>query len=738
MLDVSKGILAPLRELIAPYQYLADNFGTGGLGVVGLQSYIPNRVFVGVPAISGNVFCNGIGGIDDSVSIRGYDVSPLGQAYISASSPASRLQQYLDGFESQLDPTTTTIVGLVSYTTVGNYAATQNLTRYSDVYITAANTATNIYYNAQCIPTRLDKYADTHSIDIISDWIIPTGVTWYIGDSTGRTQVRTSGYDVMAYLTCNSVWGYDRDRAKTLYPLTMVMALSLDKILNGLTLGNGGAQVSYTALPPSGIYYNPYTTFTSTRVMQQVGTSIPIITIGSYSGRGKNIYLHNYTDDDDVNVGNTGLTHWQTPFGTTPVYEYRPPRNGGVNAVYYTAYPTFDDIVAIGQDWGIILTDDPEIAANYPIDLIPGAPDVPDGYDTNPTIPSIPSYPDNSNDDFSPTPPTMPRTLGTRTTVLNGLNAEGLFNFLTTTDFTKNISVLFNDPLSAIISLKQYPFDILSHSPDYLSQVSPIKLVNVDIDGVIGYNMLDGYNCRFAGGTLDYVAYYGNYADYDNISYSLYLPYVGIINVPPSLVVNCHLDVSYYVNFTSGAAVCVVKSYESRRNPDGAYVNGQLVHIAECNIAQDVPIYSSNYNELQISNAITAINTGRNVLNGVVNGITNPATIPSSVINLLADGANSFFGQMPLQMSIEGNIGSNGGYYMPQVPYLIVTRQPLAIPSDYNPVIGSPASYYGKISTAVSSDGNNYCEIRNIKAQIGATAAEDNEIVSLLTSGIYL
>ena len=85
-------------------------------------------------------------------------------------------------------------------------------------------------------------------------------------------------------------------------------------------------------------------------------------------------------------------------------------------------------------------------------------------------------------------------------------------------------------------------------------------------------------------------------------------------------------------------------------------------------------------------------------------------------------------------MGAVGTIGSSGGYNMPQTAYLMISRRPLALPNtDYVNIAGKSASVYAEIG-AVSG----FVKCEQVRLDFAATDREKAEIMSLLSSGVYV
>lgn len=441
------------------------------------------------------------------------------------------------------------------------------------------------------------------------------------------------------------------------------------------------------------------------------------------SGERKGIYYRiNADDDNHVILSAQGL------------------RN--INSII--AWRSLDDLRECFEDFtGRPVVFDASTAINFPASDIP-MDIVPSGFDTNST-PSIQSNPDNNTDDFNTPTILNPATIACDNYILNRIETEQIFNWFTQPTFIDVISKLFNDPLSAIIALRSYPFDIIQHDSEHVLQQQSITIVNVKNENIPNYIFDIGYKSLIAGGSIDYSAYYGNWADWALTKYSIYIPYLGIVDISPSAVVNKHLELTYNVDFITGNAAIILKSYDAKYNKSDIFDNGQIVYIGAARIAVDIPIVYNNYNQQLVYSALAAIRTISGTTSGAIQGATQGAAsggmygaIAGGVMGGLGSmgkNALNFVSDFPrTEYGAKGNIGDCGNMAA-QNAYLLIHRRILSIPANgFENIAGAPSSYYGLISS-----GSGFVKITMAKlTDITATNAELSEIATILENGIYI
>lgn len=391
------------------------------------------------------------------------------------------------------------------------------------------------------------------------------------------------------------------------------------------------------------------------------------------------------------------------------------------------AFKTIDDIFDLLKDWGVTrVSDDLDDVQNMPSELFPGVSGgdttTPDGgesigYDDNSVIPSIPSYADNTSDIINVLPPNISAINAASVYVLTITGVKNLLNWLLTDEFTKNLSELFGDKISALDNLSIMPVDFVTHDPNHTEQVAGLTIANVT--STVGcYKLLAGYNCIIHGGDYHYTAYWGDFNDYANATYYLYIPYGGVVEMAPSHVVNRDLRLEYALDIITGAATAIV------------YSNDVLVKTVPCQFSQTVPISVSNTNQREIRNSIMALNVGTSILGTVASG--------GNIVGALLGGATSAVSTLatnPLRLGSVGNFSSNTSMTMPQIPFLIISRVQQAIPSNRSRIVGRPSNNNRLISDFI---GSGFCQIDAFNISTTATTEEQQQIINLLREGIFL
>lgn len=243
-------------------------------------------------------------------------------------------------------------------------------------------------------------------------------------------------------------------------------------------------------------------------------------------------------------------------------------------------------------------------------------------------------------------------------------------------------------------------------------------------------------------GSISINRYYGSYLDYDPYTrISLYLPYIGEIQIDPDEVMQSVLGVQYYVNVVTGDCVAIVTS------------DGSIVYTAAGNCIRQLPIGQADYSNI-INTAVSAVST---IATAVAGG-----TAASSVGNAVAGAAKTEAGknvaearassqlvqegvgagtslinqvmQSKMRYNHAGSIGVGSGQLSYQNPYLTIERPNLDLADNYKSFVGYPCN-----ETMQLSHCSGFTQIESCKLSVsGATDGELTEILAFLTEGVII
>ena len=380
------------------------------------------------------------------------------------------------------------------------------------------------------------------------------------------------------------------------------------------------------------------------------------------------------------------------------------------------AFPSIQSIIDYYNDWGFRATTDLDEAINSDN---PDSGYIPPGVPTTPPV--VESFPDNSSDTVEFPKVNITANTLTGCMVYNYSSALEVLKWLKSNTFFNDINRLFSNPLEAVYSFLLYPFDIVNHDSNNVEPSTITSILNVSTD-IPNYLIKNGYNFIIDGGEYFYMPYYGNFADYAFVDYSLYIPFCGIVSLNPDDVVNKTLSIKYALNISSGEATVFLLS------------DGQLLRIFTASLAQSIPIIASNNNERILNITLSALGNIGNVGKGIATSVAtqNPLPALSSVGEGILDTGKTIL-ENPYRQTITGKLGVDTAIYAPYDCYLIIDNHYYSPPSQQSQLQGVPS-----ISGTTINDLTGYFSVKSVDiTSTTATVSELSEIEQILKSGVY-
>ena len=233
------------------------------------------------------------------------------------------------------------------------------------------------------------------------------------------------------------------------------------------------------------------------------------------------------------------------------------------------------------------------------------------------------------------------------------------------------------------------------------------------LDSGVSSKIVTNQYKSFSCGTINLREYFGNVFDYNPFTkIHVYLPFIGICPIEVSDIMRGDIEIIYTVDVYTGA--CTAKLNVIR---DGV---GGTIYEWSGNAAVFYPVSSGDYTGI-IRGIISAAS-------GIAVGIAsaNPIAIAGGVIG----------GAMQSQFNVQhsGSFSGNAGAMNLRKPYLIISRPQIAMPTQYNKLIGYPAN-----STVKIENCNGLIKMKEGHLEIpNAFKEEIEEIEQLLKDGIII
>lgn len=323
---------------------------------------------------------------------------------------------------------------------------------------------------------------------------------------------------------------------------------------------------------------------------------------------------------------------------------------------------------------------------------------------------------------------------------LSAEDIPNLRNFLFDQTFIDDVRRLWSDPINYIVDITYYPL-----IPSAINAVGGSQKISIGgVQSEIVAEIMPGNSKPYLfGGYYDVKGYYGNYLDYEPYtSLSIFLPYIGTRELDVSRVTGHRIGVWYLFDFDSR----IITAQLVLDGGDGSSRSGTVYCDFSAPFGITFPLSGSSMNEraLAIVNSITSTAV---VAGGVVAGAAIPAmspTITTGQLTALAGAGTLLAGHSLMQSShnmvspkMGGTMSPMSGLFGPQIPYLIINRPITSLPSTYNNDHGLSAAYSGKVSD-FASDSFLRCSDVILDVAPDMTVDEQNEIISLLQSGVYI
>lgn len=294
--------------------------------------------------------------------------------------------------------------------------------------------------------------------------------------------------------------------------------------------------------------------------------------------------------------------------------------------------------------------------------------------------------------------------LGYLANYLNGINTSDIFG------------KLFSNPQEYIISVKAYPFDLkkLSLNPGVNATIQ----IGTEDSGVSATD-LGVIKPSLNMGIKKIDPIYNSYLDYAPYTkITVFLPYVGFIELDTNEVMNHTLSFDYAIDLDSGELTVVISNIDT---PDSF-----VIKTATGKIGIDIPLGATNAREIYkqfVTSMIGMVGGAPSYTSGkgIASGITKTTT---SMFNALQQHYHKG----------SGSIQGLNNLPLPQSIYII---------REMNSIITDPKDYKGKPveMTGTLSDYHGFTSVDSYGTDIDlsfATKDEADELKSLLQTGVYL
>ena len=290
---------------------------------------------------------------------------------------------------------------------------------------------------------------------------------------------------------------------------------------------------------------------------------------------------------------------------------------------------------------------------------------------------------------------------------LADIELKNLSDWLWQDDIIKYLSSLFSqNPLDCIINTVLLPFTPLTGGSENITIGG--KISDVTAERVVGqfkqfdFNY-DGLHSHLWGSALDYER---------GLKCTLYIPFVGQVNISTNLCAYTHLKLRYIIDVVSGQGIVALMSSKSSTTWDNDRTD-IVVDTWSFNCASSIPLM-------------------RRDISGLISGAIG-ATASIATGNVLGAASSVMQARPTVQKS--GQYNTNSGYMGGRRPYITYEFSKAVIPTNLYTASGRPQYASVKLST---SKGFTKCENPQITFTKTPTESEKTEIYNMLEQGVIV
>ena len=329
-------------------------------------------------------------------------------------------------------------------------------------------------------------------------------------------------------------------------------------------------------------------------------------------------------------------------------------------------------------------------------------------------------------------------------------------------DFLNSIGVIFNQNLSInpseilnyIVSVRCYPFSLSGRAG--ASSISDTIYLGRGGEGISlnsGHDILkltsytediDGGISVWEGGNA-IPAYYNDFRDYEPCSkITVFVPFCGSLELPPSQVVGNKIHLRYSIDFSSGAMQATI-SVEGKNNYIAGILTGTIgasVELSASNLGQVIQkigglAINAAKSAALLSIGATEANAAMAYDDAGIDALLAETSAKGALTQGVISTAETITSVGNMSTGAPASFGTTAGFSAFQVttPIIRVEYRHYEIPSNYAHVYGYACN---KTVTLSELEGKGFTVCKNVDLEgIPATQDELSAIESLLTSGVY-
>lgn len=277
------------------------------------------------------------------------------------------------------------------------------------------------------------------------------------------------------------------------------------------------------------------------------------------------------------------------------------------------------------------------------------------------------------------------------------------------------------DIFSHIIGCFQAPFSISGHCAG--TSVAEIKMAGLNT-GASGFALGNqSASSTITLGSTRITPTHHNFLDYEPYTkITLYIPYCGCVDLPPSIFMNNELTVKFVYDIFSGECCGIVFAGGTfYTSISGSFTSLHAVSSNNCGAIK----------EAMVNGTMSIIGGAVATVGGVAAG--NIGVAGAGLMSMFGGTAKSLMDMNGVSPQMRGTCGGRASFYKPSKCELYITTPKDNISNEYIQTNGLPVN---KVRTLASGDGFTIVDTPVINGNM--TLREKNEIESIMKTGIIL
>lgn len=341
---------------------------------------------------------------------------------------------------------------------------------------------------------------------------------------------------------------------------------------------------------------------------------------------------------------------------------------------------------------------------------------------------------------YRATPAENPLWAGLEAYCMRKSDAYDAVRFMTSSAFTAVVAKIFNNPADYVATMRVYPFNVVDPAttvPKTTMTAGGVTFHKVDgtadPPNIMVYSLSPSpsatfYNVLLDGGSLPLIRPpfedtgftgkdFRNHPPYVNVK--MWVPFVGMVDVDPSLVWYTQPKLRYQVDFTTGESVWVIYT--------GSESDAVILNSGTVTLGINMPIGQNNASSAALNGFMSTV--GSVLALAATKGASAIGTVGAAV-----GGASALMNAGKVTGSAGTCSGGIGDLYSDRVFTCIIERRETRYPENIAHTYGLPSMKTRQISTL-----SGYTKVAEVHPEgIPCTNAELEEIESLLKTGVLL